>query len=202
MSQPSFNDIRELYRKLILPFHEIERDISLKLRNHRNDNDAEHSWSLSFMAVALAPEVDPSLDVGLVATYATIHDIVEVYAGDTSVWASAEQLSSKQAREQKAVQRIETEFARFPTLARLIYQYEAKASDEALFVYALDKFLNLLNLYEDEGYYYHKHKITAEQVKKQLAGHREKAQAHPKVAKYYNELYESFSSHPEYFYQP
>lgn len=202
MSRPSFDDIRKLYWKLIIPFHQIERDMPLPIRNHQNDNDAEHSWSLSFMAVALASEVDSSLDVGMVALYATVHDIVEVYAGDTSIWAQEEYLNSKQEREQAAVKTIKSELPAFPSLAAFIEKYESKDSKEARFVFALDKFLNLLNLYEDKGYYYHKHKITADQLKERLVNHKEKAQSHPEVARYYNQLHEAFFSHPEFFYEP
>jgi len=197
----SLNDVKELFHKIVIPFHMIQRDITLPLPDHRPDNDAEHSWSLSLLAIALAPEIDPKLDTGKIAIFAALHDIVEVYAGDTSVWADQAFVESKTAREAEALARLKTDFPAFPMLFRYIDAYEEKATDEAKFVYALDKFINMLSIVEDEGYYYRKkYKITKPQYDKQLQGHREKAHAHPLVGKYYDELRQLFDSDPEHFY--
>src|SRR3712207_5365806 len=99
----SLDDIKSLFHKIIIPFHTIERDTTLPLANHRSDNDAEHSWSLSLMAVALAPEINPQLDVGKISIFATVHDLVEIYAGDTSVWAEPALQDNKAQREKEAL---------------------------------------------------------------------------------------------------
>lgn len=46
---------------------------------------------------------------------------------------------------------IQKEFGEFPDLAKFIEQYEHKQDTEALFVYALDKIVPVLNIYMDEG---------------------------------------------------
>lgn len=76
MSQPDFSDIQQLVRQLVLPFYTLERDLPLPIQNHRNENDAEHSWSLALLACSLAPEIDPQLDVGKICQYAVVHDLV------------------------------------------------------------------------------------------------------------------------------
>lgn len=202
MSKPSFEELQRLLRELILPFYEIERDLSLPIQNHRNENDAEHSWGLALMGIALAPQIDPKLDTGKIAIFATIHDLVEVFAGDTSVWAADKKLATKEARERKALQEIKKRFATFPNIAKNIESYDKKDSPEAKFVFALDKFLALLTLYSDEGYYYKKNKITKERFEKQFALHRKKAHSHPDIAKYYEQLRTAIDTHPEFFHKP
>lgn len=198
----SLEDIKRLFHKVIIPFHTIERDTTLPLPSHRADNDAEHSWSLALLAIALAPEIDPKLDVGKVSIFATVHDLVEVYAGDTSVWADKTQHESKEERESDALARLKTDFPEFTTLFAYIDEYETGLSSEAKFVYALDKFLNLLAIIEDKGYYYRvKHKITKERYLEQLKDHKIKAHTHPVVAQYYDELRELFDKNPAHFYQ-
>lgn len=200
MSKPTFKDIEKLFFELIMPFHQIERDLPMPIQNHRNDNDAEHSWSLALLAGCLAPQVDPSLDVGQVCMFAIVHDVVEIYAGDTSVWAPKAQLSQKSASEAAAIKKIQENFLQFPWLASTIETYEHKDTPEARFVWALDKFLNLLALYEDKGYYFLRGKITKERFEKHLATHRQKAHAHAGVAEYYEQLRSLCDQHPEYFY--
>lgn len=201
MSQPDFSDIQQLVRQLVLPFYALERDLPLPIQNHRNENDAEHSWSLALLACSLAPEIDPQLDVGKICQYAVVHDLVEVYAGDTSVLAPGSELASKAVREAAALWQIKQRFTKFPWLTRTIEAYEKKADDEAVFVYALDKFLALLLLYEDGGYYYRHHKISKKRFDRQFRPHREKAHAHPAIGQYYDQLRDLFDALPELFHR-
>ncbi len=201
MKKPEFTDIQDLVRELILPFYALERDLSLPIQDHRNETDAEHSWSLAVLALALAPSIDSKLDANKACMFAVIHDLVEIYAGDTSVWAADEHHASKHVREIEALKQIQKKFNKFPAIGRLIEEYENKDSNEALFVYSLDKFLALLMLYEDKGYYYLRDKITKQRFDRQFEPHRKKAQSHKEVAKYYEQLRAEFDAHPEYFYK-
>lgn len=202
MSKPTFEDIEHLLKELMLPFYGVVRDISVPLESRRRENDAEHSWSLAFLACALAPHIDPKLDIGRVCQFAVVHDVVEVYAGDTSVWADAELHASKPAREAKATRTIRKNFAQFPWIADTIDSYERKDTSEATYVYALDKFLNNLIMYADK----HRHNVenyqtTKAEFDKKLVAHRKKAHTHPGVAVYYDQLMDAFDAHPEYFYK-
>lgn len=201
MSSPKFSDIQKLMRQLVYPFYQIERDLPLPLQNHRNETDAEHSWSLAFLASCLAPEIDPQLDVGKCCRFAVIHDVVEVYAGDTSIWAKQSKLDSKHEREKAALEKITKNFSAFPALASSIREYEAKDSKEALFIFALDKFIAALNLYEDKGHYFIKNKLSKTVVDEKIVVHRKKAKHHDKVGIYYDKLLKALDKHPEYFYQ-
>ncbi len=199
-NKPSVVDIQLLVRELILPFYELERDLSLPIQNHRNETDAEHSWSLAFLTLALAPKIDSNIDVFKACAFAVLHDLVEVFAGDTSVWAADEKLASKHDRELKALNKIKEDFSNFPNIGQTIDMYEKKDSAEALFVHALDKFLALLLLYEDKGFYYIRGKITQKRFNIQFEPHRKKAQSHGEVARYYEKLRSEFDAHPEYFF--
>jgi len=51
------------------------------------ESDTDHTVMLGLIACALAERWYPHLDRGLVAQYALVHDLVEVYAGDTPTLA-------------------------------------------------------------------------------------------------------------------
>jgi putative hydrolase of HD superfamily len=201
MNKVTLNDIKGLFGKIIIPFHTIIRDTTIPLNDHRADNDAEHSWSLALLAIALAPEIDDNLDVGKVSTYAVIHDLVEVYSGDTSVWSNATFKATKHQRELDAIRKLKKDFPSFPNLAKNIEDYEKRDSNEAKFVYALDKLLNLLNVTEDNGYYYLKNKITKEKYLAAMEEPARKTKSHDLVASYYNKLRQEFDSNPGHFYR-
>lgn len=199
MTKPSHADLEHLIRKIILPFYHVKRDMPLPLGERRWENDAEHSWSVAFLACALAPQIDPKLDLGKIAQYATAHDIVEVYANDTSTFATEEELASKTEREEAALKRIAKEFAHFPWIVQIVEEYERKDTDEAKFVYALDKYIAVTYDYIDEGKLFRERKVTLAEYNKSLEVHRKKAQSHPEVGKYYEEVRSLLDSHPEFF---
>lgn len=202
MSKPSFEDIQKLLNELVLPFYEIRRDISVPTKRRRLENDAEHSWALAFLACALAPEIDTKLDVGKVCIFAVLHDVVEIYAGDTSVWSHEEHIATKSKREKQAIKKIATDLPMFPLITQTIKAYERKDSTEAKFIYALDKFLNNLVIYADKNLHnLENHKLTKERFDTFIIPHRKKAHSHPEVGKYYDQLTAAFNAHPEYFYQ-
>lgn len=151
------------------------------------------------MACSLAPEVDTSLDVGKIAQFAIVHDLVEVFASDTSPWHDQQTRDSKEEREATSLRQIEAVSTRFPWIARTIHEYESHASNEAKFVWALDKVIILMVRHLDKGRYYVENGITKELFDERLVTHRKKAHAHATIGKYYDQLLEIFASHPEYF---
>lgn len=199
MPKPTHSDIENLLKHIILPFYHVKRDMPLPIGERRWENDAEHSWSVAFLACALAPQVDPTLNLGVIAQYAIAHDIVEVYANDTSVFASNDELSSKDKREQAALKRIEKEFGHFPWIVQTVEAYESKQSNEAKFVYALDKYIAIAYDYIDEGKLFRERKVSLDSYNKSLEVHRQKASSHPEVSKYYEEVRALLDAHPEYF---
>jgi putative hydrolase of HD superfamily len=187
---------------LVFPFYQVLRDAVPPFTPRRRENDVEHSWSVAFLACSLAPEIDTSLDVGKVAQFAIVHDLVEVFANDTSPWHEQHVRQSKERREEAALKRITKEYIHFPWIAQTIKEYEKKSSKEAKYVWAVDKVIILLLRYLDQGKFYIDNKITKGLFDERLVGHRQKAQAHPVIGEYYEQLLLLFEAHPEYFYRP
>jgi 5'-deoxynucleotidase YfbR-like HD superfamily hydrolase len=88
------NDVRLITNEMYVPFANIERQITWPQGEERMENDAEHSFSLALVGMALGEQI--GLDPQKIAYYATIHDLPELYAGDTSVW-DEEGLTTKEA---------------------------------------------------------------------------------------------------------
>jgi 5'-deoxynucleotidase YfbR-like HD superfamily hydrolase len=199
MGKPTHDQIEKLITQVVLPFYHVQRDMPLPLGERRIENDAEHSWSLAFVACALAPEVDPKLDLGRICQFAIVHDLVEVYAGDTAVHGDPAHVATKDAREAAAGKKLAREFAYLPWITQTLDAYNRKDTDEALFVYALDKYLPVFFDYLDQAKLFRERGYSLERYNKELEKHRVKAHSHPAVGKYYDEVRELLNAHPEYF---
>lgn len=107
------------------------------------ESDTDHTVMLGLIACALAAR-EHHLNVGLVAQFALVHDLVEVYAGDTPTLRALDTAGKdgKKAREQAAFQRIVREYVdALPWLPTALAAYEQQTIAEARFVRALDKLL-------------------------------------------------------------
>ncbi|HSX06371.1 MAG TPA: HD domain-containing protein [Candidatus Saccharimonadia bacterium] len=201
MSKPTISDLRLLTTDVVFPFYQVYRETPLRFGTPRKENDAEHSWSLALFACALAQHVDKRLNVGLVAQYATVHDLVEVHAGDTSNHASAAVKATKDAREAKALHKLESELIAFPWIVQSLTAYEGQTDQEAIFVRSVDKILPLLFDLIDEGKLYKEKKITYKAWQTNLAAHRDKARKHSGVFAYYEQIWDALVADPAFFYQ-
>lgn len=107
------------------------------------ESDSDHTVMLGVCACAFASEYDKSLDLGKVAQFAFIHDLVEAYAGDTNSLGMAEDVKKvKEEREHEAFLRIKKEFENvFPWIHSTIETYESLGSKEAKFIKAFDKIM-------------------------------------------------------------
>lgn len=146
--------------RLAMEFGEINRG-TFKADALTPESDTDHTVMLALIATAFAERYIPRLDLGRVTHFALIHDLVEVYAGDTpTLKISDEDRAAKEAREQEALARIDAEFrATLPWIPRTIHEYESLQSPEARYVKTLDKLMpkmtHLLNgskLLRDHGF--------------------------------------------------
>lgn len=111
----------------------------------RAENVAEHSLMLAKVAPELASCLYPELDENLVARFATVHDDVEAYVGDTATDILANlDPAAKEAREAEGLSQLASEYAHLPGYVKLVEQYEAGSVPEARFVRAADKLMVLL----------------------------------------------------------
>ena len=196
--QPSTKEVLNIVSGVVLPLTRVERTMIIPPDESRHENVAEHSYMLGVVACALAERLDNNLNLGLVAQYALIHDTVEVYAGDTTVWALQDDLESKPAREQASLLRITEEQKAFPWLTKTIEEYEKLESQEAKFVYALDKILaHMLVIIGD---IHPVHPSWAAYLKTEEVA-REKIKAYPALLPYFDDLCQIFRDSPHFFKQ-
>jgi putative hydrolase of HD superfamily len=132
----------------------------------RKENDAEHSWHLSVMAILLAEYAkDDQIDVFHVLKLLLIHDLVEIDAGDTFCY-DASGNSNKLDREIKAADRIfnllPEDQARY--FRELWDEFEARKSPESRFAAALDRLQPLLHNSRTKGGTWREHHIKRNQV--------------------------------------
>jgi 5'-deoxynucleotidase YfbR-like HD superfamily hydrolase len=200
-SRLTSEEIQRLVAELIVPFYEVERDIPLPIASRRKENDAEHSWSVALFACALAPHIDPTLDIGKVCQFAIVHDLAELHAGDTSVFAADQYLNTKTEREAAALKRIEEAFAHIPWLTETLAAYERQDTPEAHFVKAIDKVLALWIDYLEGGGYYREHGLTKDFFLSRTAVLREKASMHKGALVYYDQIYHKILKNPGHFHK-
>ena len=129
--------------RLIFAFGRVERATHHE-DGVRKETDADHTVMLGIMACAYAKEFAPHLDIGKIAQFALVHDLVEAYAGDVNTYGltSTDAQEEKEQGEAAALARIKQEFdAVFPWISETIEAYESLESLEARYVKVFDKTL-------------------------------------------------------------
>lgn len=191
--KPDIHRVLEL-QKLLAQFNQVER---VAHRDHLGkfvrENDTEHSYNLAITAWFLA-EWFPELDKNKVIAYALIHDLVEVYAGDTYIYGTEEELNSKAEREAESLKRLEEEWADFKDMTTAIADYETKETPEARFVYALDKLMPVMLIYIHNGYSWKENNVT---VKMLHDAKHDKVKLSPEILPYFEQLHDLLLQHPE-----
>lgn len=146
MTKPDIHRVIE-FQKLLLQFAHVER---VTHRKHKDsviqENDTEHSYNLAMTAWFMA-EYFPELDRDLIIRLALVHDMVEIHAGDTYIYADTEVLATKRDREAQALQQLKADWSDFPEMTQHIEDYEHRTSAESRFVYALDKIMPMMLIY-------------------------------------------------------
>ncbi len=179
-------------------FSNIKRKIYIPDSNKefRKENDSEHSYSLAMSTWYLSQFI-PNIDRDKAMRFALAHDIVELHAGDEmAIGRTKEQEMKKRLREQEALNKLEEEWPDFPEMTATIREYEKKDTNEALFVYALDKVLPMqLNLITG-GHTWKKYNIKRKDV---VANKDEKARAFEEVNLIWKELRKEVLAHDDYF---
>jgi putative hydrolase of HD superfamily len=137
---------------------------SMLFDGSRFENDAEHSWTVCVMALLLKEHANFSVDIEKVVSMLLIHDIVEVDAGDTFLYA--ENRGDAHVREAKAAERIfgllEDEQKKY--FINLWNEYEEGETNEAKFALVFDRLEPLLQNYILEGYTWKKFNVTYDMI--------------------------------------
>jgi putative hydrolase of HD superfamily len=136
----------------------------------RPENSAEHSWHLALAAMTLAEYAPADLDLRRVLELLTVHDLVEIDAGDTFAYDPAGH-ETKSQRERDAAERI---FGMLPADQAAQFracweEFEARETIEAKYANALDRFQALLLNMMSGGGSWLAHDIRREDVMRRMA---------------------------------
>lgn len=127
--------------RLISKFALVDR-VTMLSDGETYESDTDHTVMLAVCACALVDAFyKDKLDIGKVAQFAIVHDLVEAYAGDTnSINITKENREEKEVREAESFKRIENELGSvYPWIHKTIEEYERLDSKEAQFIKTLDK---------------------------------------------------------------
>lgn len=129
----------------------------------RRENAAEHSWHVALAAWALAGFLGWELSVGRLLRLALVHDLGELDAGDTFLYAKERDAAA--AAERAGVERL-AGLARttIPDLLRLWDEQEQGETAEARVLKIADRLLPLLHNLASHGKTWREHGITHNQV--------------------------------------
>lgn len=137
---------RDRLEKQISFCREIDRQKQIVRQNYltdgtRKENDAEHAWHMAIMALVLGEYANEEIDVLHTVSMLLIHDLVEIYAGDTYAY-DEEAKKTQNEREKAAADRI---FGLLPQdqadqFRDLWEEFEKQETKEAKFARTMDNF--------------------------------------------------------------
>ncbi|MCP4535842.1 MAG: HD domain-containing protein [Chloroflexi bacterium] len=130
----------------------------------RYENSAEHSWHVCLSALMLQDYADQDINIDRVIKMLLIHDLGEIDAGDTIIYAS--ETDELKAQEAAGLERL---FKLLPDgkleeYMALWYEFESGETPDSKYAKAIDRVPSLLhNLYGD-GHTWRKNRIPKEKV--------------------------------------
>ena len=165
-------DNKERLEKQLDFIREIDKEKMIKRQNYITDcetreDDAQHAWHMAIMTLLLKEYANEDIDVLKTVTMLLIHDLVEVYAGDT--YAYDEEGKKTQAeREAKAADKL---YGLLPEdqgeyLKNLWYEFEEQKTPEARFARTMDCFQPLILNDATDGRAWKEHGVKRSQVLK------------------------------------
>lgn len=132
----------------------------------RQENDAEHSWHLALCAIVLEEYAPEGTDMKRVLEMVTVHDLIEIYAGDTFAYDKAGN-ATKEKRETEAADRLFGSLDQQGNYLRALWdEFEIKETNEAKFACVLDRIQPLIHNYMTDGYTWRGGDVTSEMVYK------------------------------------
>ena len=126
---------------------------TLLIDRSRRENDAEHSWHISVMALLFAEYTKEKVNVMHTVEMMLVHDLVEIYAGDTFAYDTTG-YATKAKRENEAADRL---FAMLPAdqssyIRNLWMEFDECQTDDAKYANCLDRLQPLFHNMLTEGH--------------------------------------------------
>lgn len=135
----------------------------------RYENDAEHSFHVALMAAMLSEYADREVNTCKVVQMLLVHDLVEVYAGDTYAYDEEAKKSQKE-REMKAAEKV---FCMLPQelgekFKGLFLEFDEMKTDDALFANTIDRIQPMMLNFYGGGGSWREHHVPIEKIYKRL----------------------------------
>ena len=142
---------------------------NLVVDGSRRENDAEHSWHLAVMAMILEEYSADKVDISKVLKIALVHDLVEVYAGDTFAY-DVKGNEDKLDREIMAAEKLfgKLKDGQGDEIRTLWDEFEAKETAESKYANAIDRLQPLLLNYLTNGHTWKLGDVHAPQIYKRM----------------------------------
>ncbi|HLG65247.1 MAG TPA: HD domain-containing protein [Ktedonosporobacter sp.] len=127
----------------------------------RHESDAEHTWHMAILTLLLHEELTIEVNITHTLELILMHDLVEIYAGDTYAHDPIGRLDQK-AREELSAQRL---FSLLPQdiairLNAWWQEFEVAKTPEAQFARAIDNLQAFAQNVFAQGKVWHEHGIT------------------------------------------
>ena len=130
----------------------------------RYENSAEHSWHVCLSALMLKDFANESVNIERVVKMLLIHDLGEIDAGDTIIYASeTNELKDEEAAGIKRILSILPDEME-GELIELWYEFEAGETADSKFAKAVDRVPPLLHNIHGNGNSWKAHRITKDKV--------------------------------------
>ncbi|MDR1664650.1 MAG: HD domain-containing protein [Clostridiales bacterium] len=139
---------------------------TLVMDKSRAETDAEHSWHFAMAAMVLREyAAEDGVDLFRVLKMALVHDLVEIYAGDTFAY-DTKGYTDKPQRERAAADRL---FAVLPRDQAKEYrslweEFDAMETPDARYATAIDRLIPLISNANTDGHTWVMHDIALPQV--------------------------------------
>ena len=138
---------------------------SFLLNKSRNENSAEHSWHAAVAALVLSEYSNAEINISKVIKMLLLHDIVEIYAGDTFLYDE----QNRQLQVEKEIKAAKEIFNLLPSAQSTIFQdiwreFEQAETNDAKFAKSVDRLMPVLHNYYTEGFGWKKHKIDKNKI--------------------------------------
>lgn len=135
----------------------------------RHEDDAQHSWHISVMAMLLSEYANEKVDTCKVIKMLLTHDLVELYAGDTFCYDNIGNMD-KRERELAAADKLYgmLDEDKAKELRDLWDEFEEQKTPEAIFAASMDRLQPMLSNYNNNGGTWKKHNVAKEDIYKRI----------------------------------
>ena len=139
----------------------VYRQTWLKVDSDRYENTAEHSWQVALTANILAEHCIVKIDIANVTKMLLLHDVVEIYAGDTFAFAEKEILGNQHDKEIDALNKLMDLLPKEQKeyFENIWTEFEQAQTNDAKFANAIDRIVPAFQSLSNSGGTWKKHQV-------------------------------------------